>query len=169
MLTRLAWGAILLIGLAAAGCGVASYLRLPQEERRLFEVYSVFMTPAQQAEYLGRPTPADRAAYAESLGLRQRLQALPEGEREAVLGQRLEAGMSAEALLMSWGYPWYRFPLSPGVEEWIYSPYFSRHLPPSVGYRIYLREGRVAEWVQFVIPAAERGVSGRLKGLRCCG
>ena len=73
--------------------------------------------------------------------------------------------MSAEALLMSWGYPWYRFPLGEDVEEWVYFPYFSRHLPPSVGYRIYVRGGRVAEWVQFIIPAPERGASRRVNGV----
>ncbi len=148
---------LIFLAFAAAGCGIAwSYLRLPQDERRLFEIYSVFMTPAQQAEYLNRASPADRAAYAESLGLRQRFSALPEGEREAVLSQRLMAGMSAEALLMMWGYPWYRFRLGEDVEEWVYHPYFSRNLPPSVGYHIYLHGGRVSEWVQFVIPAPKR-------------
>lgn len=163
-------GIVLLVALAAFGCGTAiSYLRLPSDERRLFEIYSGLMTSAQQAEYLAKPAPADRAAYAEALGLRQRFLALPEMEREAVLDQRLTGGMSAEALLMSWGYPWYRLRLGREIEEWVYHPYFSRHLPPSVGYRIYLRGGRVAEWVQFVIPAAERGVSGRMRGRGCCG
>jgi len=145
------------LALTAAGCGSAwSYLRLPPDERRLFEIYGVFMTSTQQAEYLGQTSPADRAAYAESLGLRQRFSALPEGEREAVLSQRLMAGMSAEALLMSWGYPWYRFRLGHNVEEWVYSPYFSQHLSPSVGYRVYLQEGRVSGWVQFLTPAPKR-------------
>lgn len=159
---------LLLLTLVVGGC---SYLRLPPEERRFFEAYSVFMTPAQQAEYLGRTTPADRAAYAEALGLRQRFLALPEGEQNAVLSQELMTGMSADALLMAWGDPWYRFRLGEDTEEWLYYPQFSRALPPSVGYRIYLRGGRVFEWVQFVIPAAERGVSRRLLNDpgRCCG
>lgn len=155
----------LLLALLTAGCAAAfSYLRLPQDERRLFEVYSTFMTSAQQAEYLSRPTPVDRAAYADALGIPQRFLALHEGERDAVLGQRLMGGMSAEALLMSWGYPWYRFGLGEEDEVWVYFPYLSRHLPPSVGYRIYLRRGRVSEWVQFMIPAPERGAGGRLNG-----
>lgn len=157
---------LLLLTLVAGGC---SYLRLPPDERRFFEAYSVFMTPAQQAEYLGRTTPADRAAYAEALGLRQRFQALPEGEQNAVLSQELITGMSADALLMAWGYPWYRFRLGEDTEEWVYYPYFTRALPPSVGYRIYLQGGRVSEWVQFVIPAAERGTSRRLRNPGCCG
>lgn len=156
---------VLFLTLSVLGCAtVFSYLSLSQDERRLFEIYSVFMTTAQQAEYLSRTTPADRAAYAKSLGLHQRFLALSEGERDAVLSQRLMGGMSADALLMSWGQPWYRFRLGEDDEKWMYFPYFSRHLPPSVGYRVYLRGGRVYEWVQFVIPAPERGASRRLNG-----
>lgn len=165
-MTRNACIGLLLLTLVAGGC---SYLRLPPDERRLFEAYSVFMAPAQQAEYLRRTTPADRAAYAEALGLRQRFQALPGGEQDAVLSQEIITGMSADALLMAWGYPWYRFRLGEDIEEWVYYPQFSRVLPPSVGYRIYLRGGRVSEWVQFVIPAAERGTSRRLRDPACCG
>lgn len=148
----------LAVALAAVSCGSAySYLRLSPEERRLFEIYSVSMTTSQQTEYLGRPTPAGRTAYARALGVQQRFLALPEGERKAVLGQLLVAGMSADALLMSWGYPWYRSRLGEDAEEWVYYPYLSRHLPPSVGYRIYLKGVQVSEWEQFVLPAAERG------------
>lgn len=154
----LLWWVEGLVALVAVGCGAAySYLRLPAGERRLFEIYSVSMTTAQQAEYLSRTTSADRAAYAEALGVHQRFLALPEGERDAVLRQSLMAGMSANALLMSWGDPWYRVRLGEDTEEWVYFPYFSRHLPPSLGYRIYLTGGRVSDWVQFVLPAPERG------------
>ncbi|MFQ5898682.1 MAG: hypothetical protein ACE5JN_10625 [Candidatus Methylomirabilia bacterium] len=167
---RLVLGAALGFVVTASGCGSAlSYLRLPHDEQRLFEIYSGFMTSSQQAEYLRLTTPTDRAAYAESLGVRRRFLALPEGERETVLAQRLVRGMSAEALVMSWGYPWHRFRLGEDDEEWEYWPYFARHLPPSMGYRIYLRAGRVYEWVQFVVPAPEHSVSRGLKRTECCG
>lgn len=49
---------VLFLTFSTLGCATAlSYFRLPQDERRLFEVYSTFMTSAQQAEYLNRPTP----------------------------------------------------------------------------------------------------------------
>lgn len=102
-------GVAVVFAFTASGCGTAvPYLRLPHDERRLFETYSGFMTSSQRAEYLRLTTPTDRAGYAESLGLRQRVLALLEGERDTVLAQRLMHGMSAEVLVMSWGHPWYQ-------------------------------------------------------------
>jgi hypothetical protein len=147
---------LVLLGLATLGCASAhSYLRLPPDERRIYEIYSVFMTTAQQAGYLRQSTSDARKAYAESFGLPQRLAALPESEREAALNGQLVRGMSAEGVLMAWGHPLYRSRIGGEGEKWEYFPYYSRHLPPSVGVVVYLQEGRVREWVQFVIPAPE--------------
>ncbi|MFQ5893561.1 MAG: hypothetical protein ACE5H5_04530 [Nitrospinota bacterium] len=121
----------------------------------MFDIYSVFMTPSEQADYLANPTPATRVAFADSLGVRQRFLALPEGQQDEVLAQELVKGMSEDALLMSWGHPWRRYGLGGDDEEWDYRPYLSRHLPQSVGYRVYLRAGRVYEWIQYLIPAPE--------------
>lgn len=142
----------------AGGCAsLGRYLALPEDERRLFEIYSVFMTPAEQRQYLAQSAAAARQAHAEALGAAQRLSALPEGQRAAVLARRLDGGMTADALLMSWGHPSYRLTLGEGDEVWVYWPQFSGHLPPSVGYRVYLRHHRVTQWIQFVLPAPERG------------
>ncbi len=65
--------------------------------------------------------------------------------------------MSAEALLMTWGYPHSRSRIGRGGERWVYLPYHSKYLPPSVAVDVYLQGGRVVEWVQFVIPAPEGG------------
>lgn len=147
---------LLFLAVATLGCASPpSYFRLPQDERRLFEIYSVFMTSAQQARYLGQPTSDARKAYAESFGLPQRLAGLTESEREAALNGQLLRGMSAEGALMAWGYPLYRSRIGGEAEKWEYFPYYSRHLPPSVGVVVSLQEGRVREWVQFVIPAPE--------------
>lgn len=110
-MTRLPWArvAVLVVALVTLGCATASsYLRLSNDERRLFEVYSVFMPQAEQAEYLHQPTGDARKVYAESLGLPQRLAALPEKEREAVLHGIITRGMSGDGLLMAWGPPYSR-------------------------------------------------------------
>ncbi|MBI4610050.1 MAG: hypothetical protein HY726_13695 [Candidatus Rokubacteria bacterium] len=147
---------MLYLTLAGAGCATAwGYFGLPQDERRLFEVYSAFMTTAQQNAYVSQPGREARTVYAESLGLPQRLAALPAGEREAVLEAQIIRGMSAEGLLMALGHPRYRSALGRGAEKWVYFPYDARHLPPSAGMTVYLRDDRVTEWVQFVIPAPE--------------
>lgn len=77
------WGLYVVVVLCltlAAGYGTAfGYFRLPEDERRLFDAYSAFMTTAQQSAYLSQPTHETRRAYAESVGLPQRLAALPEG------------------------------------------------------------------------------------------
>lgn len=159
---RVRWGvvavvAVVVLVLAATGCArAAAYLQLPPDERRLFDVYSAFMTPAQQAAYLSAPGPEARRQYAEALGVARRLAALPEQERAAVLDGTISRGFSAEALLMAWGSPYLRTPIGGGDERWVYLPYYSRQLPPSAAVEVYLRDGRVRDWAYFVIPVPER-------------
>ncbi len=164
MIMRAPYGRLGLLGMVLvllAGCAtLATPPQLPPEENALYRVYSRLMTPHQLREYLARPSAAARAAYAQELGVAQRLFALPEAERQAVLRGRPFVGMSKQALLLLWGEPYLRE--GPAWDErWYYlGDYFSLMDVGYAGLRmdtvmeVALVDGRI-QWWQERVPTEE--------------
>ena len=91
--------------LVLVGCAGRDYRTLPLPEQELFRAYSQAMTGPQITTYLALDTSAERDAYVRDIGITQRLEALPDEEREAVFAGQVFTGMSAEALTFVWGTP----------------------------------------------------------------
>lgn len=91
--------------LTLVGCAGRDYRTLPVAEQTLYRAYSQVMTGAQSQRYLALSTASERQAYAERIGVAQRLEALSPQEQDAVRGGVVFKGMSAEALKFVWGEP----------------------------------------------------------------
>lgn len=101
---------VLALGLLAAltGCvSDAEVQRLSLAEQSEFYVYRKSMATGQERAYMAQPNAEARSAYLRQIGLAQRLQALGAEDREAVLSGNIRQGMSAEALRLVWGMPYY--------------------------------------------------------------
>ena len=82
--------------------------QLSPEEQGLYRAYSRIMTSQQLRTYLALPSVAERAVYAQQVGAYQKLNALSERDRTAVLQGYPFEGMSKQALLLLWGQPYWR-------------------------------------------------------------
>jgi hypothetical protein len=130
--------------------------QLPPDEHGRYRAYSRVMTPKQSRTYLNLPTAAERAAYAQALGVAELLETLPPNEREAVLQGLVFRGMSEQALRLLWGMPcWQDGP--PGDEHWYYyGPSLSltevgRHCTPGdTMTEVSLEHGTVHWWKERV-------------------
>jgi hypothetical protein len=129
------------------------------------------MTPGQQRAYLALPTAAERATYAQQVGVAQMFEVLSVEDRAAVLGAYPFVGMSRQALLFLWGEPYLRQGPAQYERWYYYGDYFSLAEP---GYHsqlqatvmeVALEDGKVVWWVQRVSPGqSQSGLQRRLFG-----
>src|SRR5205823_5045978 len=133
-------------------------------EQAEFHLYRKVMTGAQERAYLAQATAAERTAYLREIGLTQRFQALAPPDRAAVLSGVPQVGMSAEALLFLWGMPYYTAGNAQRYAHWYYlgssfalAGYGNQY--DSFGNRVdvYLVDGRVVGWVDFIPSETPRG------------
>jgi len=159
-------GPVLLgILVALTGCTYRAALqRLSPEEQVMFRIYSKGMTSGQAHTYLRQATAAERAAYLEHLGLAQRFQALSPWDREAVLSGFPRQGISADALRFLWGEPYYTRGSVRHAAHWHYlgSPFTlvasgNQHGQLGTMVDVYILEGRVAWWQEYVPSIIEDG------------
>jgi hypothetical protein len=88
------------------GCAMhQAYNQLPPEEQARFRAYSRLMSSSQSRTYLNLASAAERAAFAQQLGVSDELDSLSEADRTAVLQGQPFQGMSAQALRLLWGMP----------------------------------------------------------------
>lgn len=140
------------------GCTYQAALeRLSPAERATFRAQSKLMNTAQAHTYLAKPTAAERAAYLEEIGSAQRFRALEPQDRQAVLGGYPREGMSAEALRFLWGEPYYTDGYTGHYEHWYYlgsafslADHGNHYGDAGTRVEVYLVDGRVAWWLEFV-------------------
>jgi hypothetical protein len=162
---RWRWVGVLLgLIVALTGCTYAAIQRLSPDEQAEFHLYRKVMTPAQERVYLSRATAAERTAYLREIGLIQHFQALEPQDREAVLGGVPRVGMSAEALLFLWGMPYYTAGDARRYAHWYYlgssfalAEYGNRYTDFGNRVDVYLVDGRVVGWVDYVPSDTGRG------------
>jgi len=138
--------------------------RLSPTEQAEFHLYRHVMTSAQVRAYLAPATATERTAYLNKSGLAQRFQALDPLDRDAVRSGLPRLGMSAEALRFVWGEPDYTAGRAHHYAHWFY-------LGSSIGLAasgkqhgrwgnqvdVYLVDGRVVGWVDFVPTGQDEG------------
>jgi hypothetical protein len=120
MMMRSATWLLTLALLVLAGCTTQhAYNQLPPDEQARFRAYSRLMTSSQSRTYLQLPTAAERAAFAQEVGVSHELDSLSEADRTAILQGQPFRGMSAQALRLLWGMPcWQHGPAA--FQRWFY-------------------------------------------------
>jgi len=114
------WFLVLALSMLA-GCAMhQAYNQLPPEEQARFRAYSRLMSSRQSRTYLHLASAAERAAFAQQLGVSDELDSLSEADRTAVLlqGQPFQ-GMSAQALRLLWGMPCWQWGPE-AFQRWFY-------------------------------------------------
>jgi hypothetical protein len=99
----------LLLALSLLGCAANRYelyMQLPEHEKELFDRCKQFMTDRQQEKYLRLPDSKARAEMIEGLHIQDRLAKFEVYIRDAIMTQQIVPGMSAEAVMLSWGKPY---------------------------------------------------------------
>lgn len=128
------------------------------------------MPPAQARAYLSKQTAAERTAYLADIGMAQRFQALEPQDREAVPAGYPRQEMRAAALRFLWGEPYPIEGWAGHYEYWYYmgsslalaahgTPYNS----PGTMVQVYLVDGRVEWWLDFVPTTGDNGDSGGIR------
>jgi hypothetical protein len=103
-----------------SGCAMQqAYNQLPPEEQARFRAYSRLMSSSQSRTYLQLPSAAERAAFAQEVGVSQELDSLSEADRTAVLQGQPFQGMSAQALRLLWGMPCWQWGPE-AFQRWLY-------------------------------------------------
>jgi len=98
----------LLSALVVLGCGVNRYelyLRLPEQDKELFDRSKQFLTDRQQQRFLLLKESPARAKFIEDLHIGERLNKFPPYIQDAIMAGRIVPGMSVEAVLLTWGRP----------------------------------------------------------------
>jgi hypothetical protein len=151
------------------GCPYDAAVRqLPVAEQAQFHTYRKAMTAAQTRTYLAQASAAERTAYLREIGLAQRFEALDPLDRDAVLSGFPRVGMSAEALRLVWGEPYYTDGDARRSAHWHYLGSSlalgssGNQYGTSGGSRVdvYLVADKVVGWVDGPKPDDEKGASG---------
>jgi hypothetical protein len=98
----------LVLAMFLVGCGVNRYelyQRLPEKDKELFARTKQFMTDNQQERFLLLKDSVERERMVEELHIQDRLLKFQPYIRDAIMAGRVVPGMSAEAVLLSWGRP----------------------------------------------------------------
>ncbi len=141
--------------------------QLSPAEQTEFATYRQIMTGAQARTYLAKATAAERTAYLSEIGLAQRFQRLDPVDREAVQSGAPRVGMSAEALRFVWGDPANTAGDARHYSRW---HYLGSSLGRSTSYHpwdnsnrveVYLANGKVLGWVDFILEDSGGGEDNR--------
>lgn len=108
-MNRLFLVALAAVAMPLTGCTRPGSIRPETYERILLPL----MSDVERAEYYSRPTPPERKAYLDEMGLTAKLDAAPPHIRQAILDERVVKGMTPEQVMMSWGSPEQRQRLKP--------------------------------------------------------
>jgi hypothetical protein len=160
---------LLVVWAVGTGCAYdAAVRRLSLPEQAEFFLYRNAMTGTQERAYLAKTTAAERTAYLYAIGLAQRFQAFDAFDQAAIRSGWPWPGMSADALFFLWGEPYYTSGDARRSAHWYYLGFSMELAAHGNQYRksgnrvdVYLVDGRVRGWVDYIPSDVEPGVGFR--------
>ncbi|ETX03218.1 MAG: hypothetical protein ETSY1_00675 [Candidatus Entotheonella factor] len=111
---------------ALTGCAYHQAVnKLSPQEQSTFRAYQKVINGSQARTYLSKPTPVERQAYLQDIGVVQRFEALDQQDQDAILKGYIRKGMHADALNFLWGRPQRKEGNTGKWEHWFYSGHIS--------------------------------------------